>query len=445
MKKKRAFIINRAVTVLILGLILSILFMPGIVKAEKSHDGETVDVVIPAASNQYIAHKARVEQFEEDTGIEVNYIGIPYGNIRGKLMTEGVSMRGKYDVVHYNSTWMASLSKFLQPLGSYVQEDNYEMNKFPEVYQRAVKFDGNTYGVPYRGHVEVFYYRKDLFSDLDLEVPENWGDLMEVGKVIQDKTDLHGAAMYGSAGQAQQNKYCWAPLLWSNSGEIFNESWEPVFNNEEGVEATQRWVNLMNEIGAPGSKAFNEQDAQNSLAQGKSATMWGWWWMYRIVNSEDTATEEVVGNIDLAPMPKWEGEKRAGAALLLPVGIMESSKHKGAAWEYIKWATQREIEKDIVMDTWTGEAPSGQGTIVVVHKKNLKDPEINEVSNGLYEKALGTIEGARMFPQIPEWPEISEVIGEALSSISSGAKVETQLDNAAKQVRGIMKRAGYYD
>ena len=80
---------------------------------------------------------------------------------------------------------------------------------------------------------------------------------------------------------AGQNMFVWESLLWSNGGEIFDENFNPIFNNATGVEATQRYIDFLNKgyTGA-GSVAFTEQEANAEYNQGRAAMFTGWWWMY---------------------------------------------------------------------------------------------------------------------------------------------------------------------
>lgn len=46
--------------------------------------------------------------------------------------------------------------------------------------------DGKVYGVPYGGYSEGVFYNKKIFSDLGLDIPETWEELMESAEVIKN-------------------------------------------------------------------------------------------------------------------------------------------------------------------------------------------------------------------------------------------------------------------
>jgi multiple sugar transport system substrate-binding protein len=46
-------------------------------------------------------------------------------------------------------------------------------------------------------------------------------------------------------------------------------------------------------------------------------------------------------------------------------------------------------------------------------------------------------------PQIPEWPEIGDLLSNAIQKASTGGDVDQLMKDAAKQAERILRRAGY--
>ena len=63
--------------------------------------------------------------------------------------------------------------------------------------------DGTIYGLPFRGHAQVLFYRKDVFSQLGLQPPQTWDDVAADAKTIREKTQLNPIAMYYKVGAGQ--------------------------------------------------------------------------------------------------------------------------------------------------------------------------------------------------------------------------------------------------
>jgi multiple sugar transport system substrate-binding protein len=381
--------------------------------------------------------------FTELTGIEVEWGNVPFGEFQTLTQQEGATGAGGWDLVTWVDVWGPGLFDTVEPLDAYIQRDGYDITDFPEAYLAPGRNkEGQTVGIPFRGHAFTLFYRKDLYDRLGLKVPTTWAELEANAKAIQDATGVAGLApYYGVSGG--QNMFLWQSLLWSNGGDLFDDKWRPIFNNEAGVEATQRYVDwlLVDKIAPPGAVDFNEQAAQADLSQGRSAHFIGWSWMYgNFINPTLTVTD-VVGNVAFAPPPGWEGKgKPATYGYIWEVGIYKNSRNKDAAWEYLKWLTHPEIEKRVALDRTDPRFVN----VVVVHKSNMADPEINKLSNGLQQNMLAILENARALPMLPEWLQIQAILEVAINEMANGAPVKETLDTAAADVEALLAQAGYY-
>ena len=158
-----------------------------------------------------------------------------------------------------------------------------------------------------------------------------------------------------------------------------------------------------------------------------------------MLTNPEKAKEVVTQNIGFAPVPAWEGRGKATLALSMATGISTHSKNKDAAWEFLKWVSNADLEKACVTD----KSDPKTKTIVTVHKKNLVDPQINATSGGMHKAAAESLAVSDTLPMIEEWPEVSSVLEVAISNIAAGADTKKEMDKAAKEVKAIMKRAGY--
>ncbi|MGH3148500.1 MAG: ABC transporter substrate-binding protein, partial [Rubrobacter sp.] len=364
----------------------------------------------------------------------------PFGSFQQRVVTEATTGGGTYDLEAWVDSSGPSIQSSLVPLNGKIQEANIDMDDFPPAYREAsqVGSDGTYYGMPLRGHAFTYFYRSDVYEELGLEPPETWQEFVEQGDQINQDTDLYPTAMYYNRA-AGQNVFMWLDLLWGNGSDVFDEDYRPVFNDPEGVEATEMYIDFLTEyeMTPPSSTTWDEVEGQQALAQDRAATFLGWSWIYSSLTGPD-ATKEVRTNVGFAPPPSWEGKKPITYGYVWPVGILKDSQNQEAAWEYMKWLTNKQTEKE----TLTGPEPRD---IASVHLSNLRDPEVNELSNGLHENLAEVLEDSRTTPMIAEWPEVQEVMSTAISEMAGGADVEATLDDAADQVEDIMKREGYYD
>ncbi|MCG8642048.1 MAG: sugar ABC transporter substrate-binding protein [Desulfobacterales bacterium] len=415
--------------------------MPYGLKAGKPYKGtKLVHLVHNAAQAQ--AHNKRLAEFTALTGIEVEYQMVPFPSLREKITADGVAGTGDIDLYCFLDSWGPSMTGFLTPLNSYQEKDGMVLSDiYPPAYINGTTYAGKNYGLPWRGHPQLLLYRTDLFEQAGVAVPTTWKELVEASKAIKEKTGKDGIAMYYGKGNNGQNLFVWYSFLKSNGAEILDDKMMPVFNSEKGIEATQYYVDLLLKYKAasPGSKAFREYEASQAVAQDNAAMVIVWWWHYGVLTNPEKAKEVVTKHIGFAPVPAWEGRGKATLALSMATGISRHSKNKDAAWEFLKWLSNPDLEKDAVMD----KSDPKTKTIVAVHKKNLIDPEINAISGGMHKAAAASLAVSDTLPMIEEWPEVSSVLEIAISNIAAGADTRKEMDKAAKEVRQIMKRSGY--
>jgi multiple sugar transport system substrate-binding protein len=380
-------------------------------------------------------------EFTPMTGIEVTWDDTPYSSFQEKLQTEASSGSDQYDIIMWVDSWGHGLKPFLAPLNDRIAEAGIDMQDFPDAYvQAATGEDGETiYGLPLRGHAQVLFYRTDILEQAGVEPPTTWQDLVEIAPAIKETGHDPIAIYYGVNGG--QNLFIWLNMLWGNGSDVFDAEYRPTFNNEAGVEATQLYVDLLkNGFTAPGSVTFNEQDANLEMLQGRAAMFVGWWWMYSNFKNPETTAPEVADNIGFLPAPGWEGGEPISYGYIWPTGILQASQNQDAAWEYLKWMTNAATEKQVALD----KTNPALDNIVVVHKSNMTDPEINETTGGLQEAGGKILETARTQPLIAEWPEVQTVLEIAINEMANGAPVQARLDQAAQEVEQIMERSGRY-
>ena len=162
-----------------------------------------------------------------------------------------------------------------------------------------------------------------------------------------------------------------------------------------------------------------------------------WWWAYPVLTSgRSTLKPEQVGFV---PVPGLKAGTNANTTTGMPFSLSKLSKNKDAAWEYMKWMTNPELEVEIVAD----KSDPDTNEIMVVHKSSFANEKLNALTNGLHREGLRSLEGARSMPQIREWPQVAAVLESTISDIaSSGRPIKPAMDEAAAQVDRARRRAG---
>lgn len=386
---------------------------------------------------QFTAHEARLAEFESLTGIKVKYQFIPFNNTREKLTAELVAANAQYDVLSVMDVWGPSLYNLFDPINDRIAEKKIDMGRYANAHLRAAR-DGNgngknILGMPIRGHVQLMFYRKDIFDKLNLKAPTTWDEMVVQGKEIQAKTDLSGVAMYYGKTSGQ-NLMIWFNYLWGRGGDLLDAKGQPAFNSPQGIQATQDYVDLYlkHKVCPQGSSAFNETDAVNSVAQGKSAMVPVWWWRYAGLVDPKTSTLKP-GQVAYAALPAFPGKEATTYTNSWFYGINKFSKKKDAAMEFLTWIGDPAIELSVLLDKSLNE-------VVAVQTSNMLNADVNVRFKAMHLFGAQALRGAKGTPLFPQWAQVSDVLEATMSDLISGkTQVKPALDDAAARCRKILR------
>jgi multiple sugar transport system substrate-binding protein len=405
-------------------------------KPGKPYAGTEVNLLTVVAP-QFRAHEAKLAEFEALTGIKVKYQYVPFANTREKLTAELVAQSAQYDVLSVMDVWGPSLYNLFDPLNARIAEKKIDMNRYAAAHLRATR-DGNGngknyLGMPIRGHVQLMFYRKDIFDKLNLKAPNTWDEMVAQGKEIQAKTDLSGVSMYYGK-TAGQNLMIWFNYLWGNGGDLLDAKGMPAFNSPQAIAATQAYVDLYlkHKVCPQGSASFNETDAVNSVAQGKSAMVPVWWWRYAGLVDPKTSTLKPE-QVAYAPLPSYPGKESTTYTNTWFYGINKFSKKKDAAMEFLTWLGDPAIERSVLLDRSMNE-------VVAMQTRNLLDADVNVRFKGMHLFGAQALRGAKGTPLFQQWPQVSDLLEATISEIISGkVQVKPAMDEAAARSRKILR------
>jgi len=408
-------------------------------KDGKPYDGTTLNI-LSVVTPQFDGLMLRDEEFTELTGIETEWTFIPFGSLQEKITAEGVAANGTYDVVNYLDSWGPPNAHWLERIDERLAEDGISMDRYPAAFAKSAQFEGETLGFPLRAHAQLMFYRKDLIP----EPPASWADVVSISKELRENhPDIEPLALYFNNDGNRQNLFVWLNFLWAAGADVFDGEGRPAWASEDGLKATEDYIALHTEHNAtnPASLSFVEQDARQSFMQGKSAMIPVWWWAYSsMINPETSVLAE--DQVAFTGMPAYEGET-VTYAISMPFSISSYSDNKDAAWEFLKWLSNPEMDKANATEREVAGKPIVNN--VVTHISSLQDAEVNAANANIQEAAWNSLESSDIMPQIAEWPEVGDVISGAIAEAAAGGDVRELMSAAAEQATKILKRAGRID
>lgn len=409
----------------------------------EKYEGTTIVVSWPAISHFQNA-EALVEEFTEETGIEVEIDALQYLKLRDRQLLEMSKPEGEYDVISWVVMWKGEyVSKgLLTPLSQFftsgsLVDPEYDIDDIADAYLQNGGVvggkkgympgkSGGLYGVPFGAETSILAYRKDIFEEQGIEPPTTYDDM----RAAMAKLDAAGIpAMTSRGSTGHQVTAGWLLHLAPLGGKIFDDAWNPVFNNEAGVEAAQ----VMREItqtGPKGIPSFGFGEASAAFLGGDAA-------MYLdtlkiAAMARNPAMSKVDGKVGYALHP--EGSRCGSETGGFAVGIPANSQNQEAAFLFIQYITSKAGDKRMVelggdpirMSTYEHYKADFDEYPVILEQLPCADPDWR--------------------PLIPEWNELNiDVLGQALTKvITTDDPIQPIMDAAAEQARAIMEREGYY-
>ncbi len=409
----------------------------------EKYAGTTIVVSWPALAH-FQAAETLVEEFTEETGIEVEIDALQYLKLRDRQLLEMSKPEGEYDVVSWVVMWKGEyVSKgLLTPLSQFftsgsLVDPQYDVDDIADAYLQNGGVVGGTkgympgksgalYGVPFGAETSILAYRKDIFEEHGIAVPTTYDELRAVMKQLGE---LGIPAMTSRGKTGHQVTAGWLLHLAPLGGKIFDDEWNPVVNSPEAVEAA-RVMREITQTGPRGVPTFGFGEASAAFLQGDAA-------MYLdtlkiAAMSRNPKLSKIDGMVGYGQHPVGVrcGSETGGFA----VGIPANSLNQEAAFLFVQYITSKAGDQRMVelggdpvrMSTIQSNLDNFDEYPVVLEQLPCADPDWR--------------------PLIPEWNELNiDVLGQALTQvITTDEPIQAIMDAANEKARAIMEREGYY-
>ncbi len=381
--------------------------------------------------------------YEEKTGNKVTVEEIARESYFDKLTTTFIADGSDYDVAYVSSDWPPAWinANALMDLDQFINDPSVVAKDFNiKSYEPAInsfRFDGKTYAFPSEGDTAWMFYRKDLLEAKGLKVPETWDEYLAAAK------ELTTADTYGAVIGAKPDEALWDFMfyLYSFGGDILDENYKPIINNEAGVAALTFYSDLLrkDKVVPPDVNTYGYNEILTTLQEGKVAM--GIEWMAATATLTDCEQSPKVCK-DGEPLLGYTfvpGYKQADGTVVHGTGgsswgwvIPAGSKNGVAAYKFIEWLTGHEGGK---MWALNGGIPSNQ--------EALTDPEIEEKIPQF--KMLGEVMPIRhLVPSTTVTSDMVTAIDEAIAAAVTGTKEpQAALDECATKMSDMLTKAGY--
>lgn len=199
----------------------------------------------------------------------------------------------------------------------------------PKIFT-PLKYRGGVYALPETANFRVLFYRKDIFSDLKLKLPETWTevfyDLLPV--LYQNGMQMFIPSAYDL-------------FLFQYGGDMYTaDGLRTGLDTPEAFAAFEQLISLYTDLGIPISANFYNRFRSGEMPIGIDS--------YSMYMTLLTAAPELAGKWGIAPLPGTERDGTIDRSTAVLTGetdiIMQQSANKTEAWEFLQWWTSTETQ-----------------------------------------------------------------------------------------------------
>ena len=382
-------------------------------------------------------------QFEQRTGIKVNYEIVPYENTREKEVLN-FSSQGELTIALVDLVWIGEFAEngWILPIDKFasdssITDPNLNLKGFfPLLLNAFGSWGGKVYGLPFDNYSGLLFYNKCQLKDAGFDrPPATWEELKDVyAPRLTDKAKNHYAYALQSLRGETQSADSFMRMLWPFGGSLLDKTFHSNLlskESQDGLKFRQALLPYM----PPGVVSYDHAEAVNALAQGQVSMITEWSAFYSTLT--DPKTSKITDCLAVAPEPKGPaGRLPALGGFSLAVASQAPEKAQKASWLFIQWATSEDIARAYV------EAGGVSGRMAIYEQPDIKakyqfvEPMVESWQNGV----------PQFRPRFPAWPAISEIIAEWGSKMELGqVSTEQGAKEIGSRMEPILAKEGYYD
>ncbi len=410
----------------------------------EAYRGTTLTVSWPTLGH-FNAAETVIEEFEAETGINVEVEAIPYLGLRERQISEMSKPESDFDLVSYVIMWKSEYVEngLLEPLVPFflnnnLAEPDYDIDDIARPYLVSGGMVGGNkgyldgpgsvlYGIPFGAETSILAYRADIFEKHEITEPKTYAQL----KAAIERLSALGIQAMTSRGRSGNDvTFAWLLHLGPMGGKVFDQNWEPTINAPEAVEAAE-FLRLVVDTGPDNIETFNFGQSTFSFLTGGAAIYLD---NFKVAAaSRDPNFAVFADQIKYASHPS--GVRCSAETGGFAMGIPANSQNQEAAFLLLQYLTSKKGDR---RTTELGGDPVRISTFVEFQGKRKE-------SGAVIESLLCADTDWR--PLVPEWNDIqTKVLGPALLEVVQTKRPVPEIMNEANAaLRQLMAEAGYYE
>ncbi|MFO1034228.1 MAG: extracellular solute-binding protein [Hyphomicrobiales bacterium] len=212
----------------------------------KEHAGKTVRFLI--SSDDRESALAGTQPFKDLSGINIDLVAIPDGDMKNKIVSEAMSGNPSFDCMQYFSPWLGDFAAqgLLAKLDDYATKWKLPLDDFYDTYRlNYAQFgDKGMFGIPFDCDIQQVHIRKSIFKQVLGKDPDTITTIPSYEEMIRLAPELAKVEKGVSAIGMMAGRGFWATYLWEHVAAqhgmmLFDDKWEPTLNSEAGIKGLE--------------------------------------------------------------------------------------------------------------------------------------------------------------------------------------------------------------
>lgn len=411
---------------------------------------ESITIATVNNSDMIIMQKL-ASQWEQETGNSIEWVVLEENVLRQRVTTDIATGGGQFDIITIGSYetpiwgaqgWLVQLDD----LG-----DDYDYDDIFQSVRNGLSYDGSLYSLPFYAESSFTFYRKDLFDEAGIEMPDKptYDQIAEYAAKLTDKSkEQYGFCQRGKPGWGENMAFV-GPMVNAFGGRWFDMDWQPQLTTEPWKKAVTYYVENLNAYGPPGAASNGHNENRALFATGHCA-LW--------VDATSAAgfiynpnESQVADKTAFTAAPMEVTDKGSGWFWAWALGIPSSSGKVDTAKSFIKWATSKDYVELVGESVGWVSAPPGTRESTYANPKYIEAAPFAEVVRDAVANADITDATLEPVPYvgiqyvaIPEFQGIGTTVGQNIAAALTGQMtVDQALEASQASTERTMKQAGY--
>jgi sorbitol/mannitol transport system substrate-binding protein len=269
--------------------------------------------------------------------IKINMIFMEENDLRNSATKDVATQGGQYDIMTVGAyevpIW--GQNRWLVDLTDKAAADPaYDVDDFFQPVRDGVSVENRLYAVPFYGESSFLMYRKDLFEQAGLTMPERptWEQVAQFAEQLKDPAaDRAGICLRGKPGWGEM----FAPLTTmvnTFGGQWYDMNWNAQVNQPGFTEAVQFYLDTLESGGEADPVSFGFTECLNLFSQDRAAM---WYDATSAAGSVESSDSKVAGKVGYVHAPVKEPRyqrrvRQQGPVLGVPqVGDVQGVRQAG--------------------------------------------------------------------------------------------------------------------